>query len=170
MNIHPHTSTVTYLTSVGAPTLVLDKRCPVEYDAVPEVFGAIPQAWLSYPLARKHMSFDARLLHGAPHVLGPLRGSEERVTFLANIWLNYHPSGLQVHDMRYYVPHVILPHMTCATQHGLHGMRKCLLPCAPNACDIACQLLRPPSYFTDPACSEFSAASPKGHDCVIVGG
>jgi len=101
LNIHPHTSTVTYLTSVGAPTLVLDKRCPVEYDAVPEVFGAIPQAWLSYPLARKHMSFDARLLHGAPHVLGPLRDSEERVTFLANIWLNYHPSGLQVHDMRY---------------------------------------------------------------------
>lgn len=83
------------MTSVGAPTLVLNKRCPVEYEAVPEAFGDIDQAWLSYPLARKHMSFDGRLLHGAPHVLAALCASDVRVTFLANIWLNYHPSGLE---------------------------------------------------------------------------
>ena len=53
------------------------------------------------------MCFDGALLHGAPHGLIPVRshaqdqldrynsnGSAERITFLANIWLNYHPAGL----------------------------------------------------------------------------
>ena len=42
----------------------------LQYEAVPEAFGPIPEGWLSYPLAGKHMSFDGRLLHGAPHELG----------------------------------------------------------------------------------------------------
>jgi hypothetical protein len=98
INIHPHISTVTYLTTSGAPTLVLNQRCPVEYDAVPEVFGEVSEGWLSFPLAGKHMSFDGQLLHGAPHQLAPppVQQAEVRVTFLANVWLNYHPSGLEV--------------------------------------------------------------------------
>ncbi len=42
----------------------------LQYEAVPEAFGPIQEGWLSYPLAGKHMSFDGRLLHGAPHELG----------------------------------------------------------------------------------------------------
>ena len=98
VNVHPHISTVTYMTGAGAPTLVLQQRCPVEYDAVPEAFGSISEGWLSYPLPGKHMSFDGRFLHGAPASLAPVTsGSDElRITFLANIWLNYHPSGLEM--------------------------------------------------------------------------
>ena len=96
INIHPHISTVTYLTGDGAPTLVCEQRSPVSYDQVPDAFGPIPQAWLSYPLAGKHMSFDGGLLHGAPNALAPLQSANMRVTFLANVWLNYHPAGLEV--------------------------------------------------------------------------
>lgn len=96
LNIHPHISTVTYLTGHGAPTLVCEQRCPVSYAEVPDAFGDIPQAWLSYPLPGKHISFDGGLLHGAPNVLAPLQPHGVRITFLANVWLNYHPSGIQV--------------------------------------------------------------------------
>ena len=97
VNVHPHISTVTYLTGAGAPTLVLQQRCPVEYNAVPEAFGSISEGWLSYPAPGKHMSFDGRFLHGAPASLAPATSvsDELRITFLANIWLNYHPSGLE---------------------------------------------------------------------------
>ena len=96
LNIHPHISTVTYLTGHGAPTLVCEQRCPVSYAEVPDAFGDIPQAWISYPLAGKHISFDGGLLHGAPNELSPLQPHAVRITFLANVWLNYHPSGIQV--------------------------------------------------------------------------
>ena len=46
----------------------------------------ISRAWVSFPCALKHMSFDGRLLHGAP-ALQPLPPDALRVTFLANVSL-----------------------------------------------------------------------------------
>ena len=63
---------------------------------VAQVFGPIAQGWLSLPAAGKHVSFDGALLHGAPDDLAPLAPSALRLTFLANVWLNYRPSSLEV--------------------------------------------------------------------------
>lgn len=99
VNVHPHLSTVTYLTDCGAPTLVVDRRNPSRPGEVPSIYGAIEQGLLSHPSVGKHIVFDGQLLHGtAPQPskstdaaceAGPER---ERVTFLVNVWLNHRPS------------------------------------------------------------------------------
>jgi hypothetical protein len=105
--IHPHLSTVTYLTNLGAPTLVTDTR-------IHSLSGEwilpdnTPTSWISWPRRGKHFSFDGRYLHAAPMELMPpglweqqLRHSDpdnkasvrrhRRVTFLVNVWLHYKP-------------------------------------------------------------------------------
>jgi hypothetical protein len=112
--VHPHLSTVTYLTGIGAPTLAINYRVHnLTGDALanPE-----PEAFLSWPAQFKHLAFDGRYLHAAPADLmkkgawdaqttvppelaaaapeaeqKKLRRRHRRVTFLVNIWLNYHP-------------------------------------------------------------------------------
>jgi len=77
--VHPHLSTVTYFTAIGAPTLVAEGfrihnltgewRPPETADAA---------AFLSWPHTGKHLSFDGRYLHAAPsdfRSLVPLRSS-----------------------------------------------------------------------------------------------
>lgn len=112
--IHPHVSTVTYLTSLGAPTLVTNTRIhnlSGEY-IVPSAdtsdCSTPAQTWISWPRQYKHFSFDGRYLHAAPMELMPDGMWEEqqthtdtenkasvrqhrRVTFLVNIWLHYKP-------------------------------------------------------------------------------
>lgn len=114
--VHPHLSSVTYLTSIGAPTLTTNCR-------VQPLTGAwlIPdehEAFLSWPQQGKQLIFDGRFLHAAPPDLmkdgefqkqiafqaspdddatkiKQLLRSHRRVTFLVNIWLNYRPLDVQ---------------------------------------------------------------------------
>jgi hypothetical protein len=114
-HIPPYLATVTYLTSLGAPTVAL----PVVADihgraqaatsstiASPSVSSSM-SAYLSFPLRGKHFSFDGRLLHGVPYD-GP-EGNEEqqneevseeggarhRVTFLVNLWIGKRPTRIE---------------------------------------------------------------------------
>jgi hypothetical protein len=118
--IHPHISTVTYLTDIGAPTLVTNHRVHSltgEWISPDRVEG-----FVSWPRTGKHMSFDGRFLHAAPADLmepglwekqlrlpprspceegttkqqeNALKRRHRRVTFLVNIWLNYKPFDIK---------------------------------------------------------------------------
>lgn len=111
--VHPHLATVTYMSAVGGPTIVLDVQGFVN----PEDYGtqSITSCVISKPAIGKHVVFDGQLLHGAPakiHSSPDSSASEEsdssseenddnedstsrienpRVTFLVNIWLNHIP-------------------------------------------------------------------------------
>jgi hypothetical protein len=118
--LHPRVATVTYLSNVGAPTLVLNKHSPPPSD--PErksLNGDIRQAWLSGAKYGKHLAFDGRLLHGAPALFFPgnsgakvngggkepdlkrqkvEENQEKRVTFLVNVWVNHCPMDAELLD------------------------------------------------------------------------
>lgn len=89
MYLHPHISTVTYLTNIGAPTMALNYRVDAmtgqyldpadEKVESRETKGASDdgigagagggnpvQAYISWPKRGKHLSFDGRYLHAAP--------------------------------------------------------------------------------------------------------
>ncbi|KAJ0389301.1 hypothetical protein ATCC90586_011781 [Pythium insidiosum] len=117
VNLHPHIGTVTYLSDVGGPTIVLDRVSPVQTGSDDCGAGEIAKGYLSRPMLGKHISFDGRLLHGAPGDLADMFASERevpagpagaaaaavgskrkdvpsmarRVTFLVNVWLNHKP-------------------------------------------------------------------------------
>ncbi len=119
MYIHPHVSTVTYLTDLGAPTMVLSKRVdPMSGSYITDVDddgnASDVEGLVSFPRQGKHLSFDGRYLHAAPSDLltdglfekqcsfersdsmdkkeiKVLERRHRRVTFLVNIWLNYKP-------------------------------------------------------------------------------
>lgn len=112
MWVHPHLSTVTYLTSIGAPTMVVEKRVDLSGQILNETSSVCGS--VSWPRKGKHLVFDGRFLHAAPTDLleegafdeqckfdTPIDISEKerkvlmrrhrRVTLLVNIWLNYKP-------------------------------------------------------------------------------
>jgi len=94
--IHPHVATVTYLSTSGAPTLVIKHASPLTPGD--SLCGKAQQVHACVPKKGCHLSFDGRMLHGAPSSLSALvDGSsskgEKRVTFLANIWINHVPWG-----------------------------------------------------------------------------
>lgn len=64
--VHPHLSTITYLTSIGPPTLILD--CRVHPMTGEWIFpqSKIVNGLVSWPKTGKHTSFDGRFLHAAP--------------------------------------------------------------------------------------------------------
>lgn len=79
ISLHPQVSTVTYLCSDGAPTLICERRAPLDYGDLDELYSddrAFSRAYLSYPFCVcapgsedavvKHVSFDGQLLHSAP--------------------------------------------------------------------------------------------------------
>ena len=81
MLLHPRLATVTYLSDVGAPTLVLNKQSPAPgTNIVEELGGDIDRGWLSGPKFGKHIAFDGRLLHGAPATFFPGSNQEGNVT------------------------------------------------------------------------------------------
>ena len=107
-HIPPWLSTVTYLGSVGAPTIVLPLAADRFGKAVqPPPSASAAGAFVSYPRPGKHLAFDGRLLHGAPYALTTARAPEvrgagegadrraTRTTFLANVWLGHKPIGLE---------------------------------------------------------------------------
>lgn len=108
--IHPHLSTVTYLSAIGAPTLALNLRIHNLTGEWVTPNEDKVQGFLSWPRFAKHLSFDGRYLHAAPSNLmeegtfakqielpedrspdKKLKRRYRRVTFLVNIWLNYKP-------------------------------------------------------------------------------
>ena len=101
INVHPAVSTVTYLGDAGAPTMVADKTPPVMYEDVSAFRGAITNAVLSHPETGKHLSFDGRMLHGAPRELARRESVTEknakylRATFLVNVWLGHKPADVE---------------------------------------------------------------------------
>ena len=119
INVYPHLATVTYLTDVGGPTIVVNSiGCLHSEDPYS---GASENIIMSKPVVGKHIKFDGRLLHAAPSnlILGdinknivissqstknasknecPKNASQKnssitnkRITFLVNIWLNHIP-------------------------------------------------------------------------------
>jgi hypothetical protein len=58
---HPMVATVTYLTSAGAPTVVLDVA-PLQLPGT----ASATRGYVSHPSPGKHIAFDGRLLHGVP--------------------------------------------------------------------------------------------------------
>ena len=100
MHVHPTLSTVTYLTAVGAPTLILNTRgtptAATAAEVAAQVHGPVLSGGLSYPRVGEHIAFDGAKLHGAV----PCRGGEapsgtRRVTFLVNLWLHHRPFGVE---------------------------------------------------------------------------
>ena len=119
MYVHPHLSTVTYLTDnvVSAPTLVLECRVDPHTGAVDEQ-RSFKAGYASWPRKGKHLKFDGSLLHAAPIDLMPTNSNKfdeysthgrsfsrshqkeeerrcRRITFLVNIWLNYKPVNVK---------------------------------------------------------------------------
>lgn len=109
INISPHLATVTYLSDVGAPTLMVDKTCSTDYSA--NISGEANVALLSRPQYGKHVVFDGRYLHAAPSELSlwasdssggdgvegeagavAAAARPKRVSFLVNLWLNWKPA------------------------------------------------------------------------------
>lgn len=102
--VHPQLSTVTYMTSGGAPTVVMDKLIRGNGEMVGG--RAIGAATISHPVAGKHLVFDGRLLHlvapelavASPSAAVAAAGDQlplPRLTFLVNIWLHHKPRSLQ---------------------------------------------------------------------------
>uniref|UniRef100_A0A7S4BXZ0 Uncharacterized protein n=1 Tax=Chrysotila carterae TaxID=13221 RepID=A0A7S4BXZ0_CHRCT len=65
--VHPQLGTVTYLSDVGAPTVVVGHRSQLMASAHNE--GEAAGADCCWPRAGRHLSFDGQLLHGAPSEL-----------------------------------------------------------------------------------------------------
>ena len=95
VNVHPQLGTVTYFCDGGAPTVVVDRPTEVEYDGDSGdvgVCGDISSCSISWPEWGKQITFDGKLLHGAPSEFSrtPTQ-SRKRITFLVNVWLNHKP-------------------------------------------------------------------------------
>eukprot|EP00804_Cyclotella_cryptica_P029484 CCRYP_011284-RA/>CCRYP_011284-RA protein AED:0.09 eAED:0.09 QI:6/0.5/0.66/1/0.5/0.33/3/343/458 len=114
VHIHPHLSSVTYLTDLGAPTMVLSRRVEGMTGGIIDEDDEGTTGFISWPKQGKHLSFDGRLLHAAPSdlmedglfekqcqfkVIEGMSDKEKKImerrhrrtTFLVNIWLNYKP-------------------------------------------------------------------------------
>jgi len=119
MYIHPHVSTVTYLSDSGAPTMALNYRVnPFTGEYISPSESESVDAYLSWPKKGKHLSFDGGYLHAAPSnlmqdgafqeqikVSDEIKDKDERkklvrrqrrVTFLVNVWLNYKPFNVEI--------------------------------------------------------------------------
>lgn len=124
VHIPPFLATVTYLGSVGAPTIVLPVKTDVRGHGVVEPNysssecsrcsnGSGQGAFASFPIAGKHLSFDGRLLHGTQYDGRPWLPSRlnacadaldrlddakprtpQRITVLVNIWIGHRPTGV----------------------------------------------------------------------------
>lgn len=96
--VTPALSTVTYLSDVGAPTVVTPIIYSNEKSEFEYTSEAIPgNMAVCYPKPGRHLVFDGRLMHGVPSSFaraGAAVGGR-RITFLANIWLNHEPVGIE---------------------------------------------------------------------------
>jgi hypothetical protein len=140
--VHPHLSTVTYLTSGGDyanPTFIaenvrvhnltgewIDSNCHQDTSNM-----STPSAFISWPSKGKHLCFDGRYLHAAPSNLLSrskklqLNGEsnqymerrQRRYTFLVNIWMYHHP--FNVHPF----PESMIDKLSGAESNQKNGIR-----------------------------------------------
>jgi hypothetical protein len=116
-HVYPYVGTATYLSDIGAPTVVFTK--PGTDMATEEIVGEIDGVVVSCPTVGSHIAFDGTMLHAAPadifqseetddedddddeeseesenETLSQLiqNVNEKRVTFLVNVWMNHVPS------------------------------------------------------------------------------
>ena len=85
----PHIGTVTYITGLGAPTVVADVS--------PFSSGVqkVKNLYVSHPEIGKQIAFKGDLLHGCPpELMKPLKVNYKRYTILANVWLNGSPTKI----------------------------------------------------------------------------
>ena len=70
---HPSVSTVTYLTSMGAPTVILRQITPDGNRNIPDIpsFG-----YISYPVSNMHITFSGSLQHGVLRSASPFHGKQ----------------------------------------------------------------------------------------------
>ena len=98
IGLYPDISTVTYLTDVpgSAPTALFLKTAEEDVDA------PIWKSAVVHPRLGKHISFNGKLLHGAPGMLSSVaqmacdRQMHFRVTFLVNVWRHHKPVGVSI--------------------------------------------------------------------------
>ena len=119
VNVYPHLATVTYLTDIGGPTIIVNSvGCLHSEDPYS---GVSESVIMSKPILGKHIKFDGRLLHAAPSslIFGKTNDNDsipphfqekkkdcdnqkkiyqenplfigKRITFLVNIWINHVP-------------------------------------------------------------------------------
>mmetsp|Transcript_4626 Transcript_4626/g.8143 ORF Transcript_4626/g.8143 Transcript_4626/m.8143 type:complete len:366 (-) Transcript_4626:8332-9429(-) len=98
VNVFPQIGTVTYLSELGGPTMVIQKTAPPR--PIEDASGkSNPISFCSKPQIGKHICFDGRYLHLASNDFSRLFKQEgagnqtdkPRVTFLVNVWFNHHP-------------------------------------------------------------------------------
>lgn len=118
---YPNLATVSYLSSIGASTVIIDKKGPMDVGTKSNKRKKITtndclgnaSYIISKPVEGKHIKFDGRLLHGAPTKSSgdsdcnssdidsnedSSESNEEvdllspkRITFLVNIWIDHIP-------------------------------------------------------------------------------
>ena len=100
LNVHPQLGTVTYFCDGGAPTVIVDRPTDYSYDEEDGdigVCGDVCNCAISWPEWGKQITFDGKLLHGAPGELAREQTrSGKRITFLVNVWLNHKPLTAEV--------------------------------------------------------------------------
>ncbi len=81
--VHPLTSTVTYLTDEGGPTMVFNMITPDGNSAQPEIPD---EAYLVFPKKNRHTLFNGNLQHGVISELSLKSNpyNPKRITFLIN--------------------------------------------------------------------------------------
>ena len=90
----PNFGTVTYLTAVGAPTVVVPVS-PVKATGK-HPFSSV---YVSHPSPGKHIVFRGDALHGCPPEMMRKApggaGGYTRITLLVNVWIGYHPQQIE---------------------------------------------------------------------------
>ena len=83
---HPAISTVTYLSDIGAPTMILNQTTPDGNREIPDI---PEEAYLVYPKSNNHLLFNGNLQHGVISSAASRTSStsiKKRVTLLINWW------------------------------------------------------------------------------------
>lgn len=88
----PTVGTVTYLSSAGAPLVVLSEPTLSGNGAgLKPLRGQEVVAYVTKPMLGRHVAFDGGLLHGCP---AQLATAGERLSLVVNIWLEHRPYGV----------------------------------------------------------------------------
>lgn len=122
INVYPHISTVTYLSSCGAPTVICEHVGPSDNSS--DLTAMMDEMRVVFPSEGKHVKFDGRLLHGCPESMRFLEKEEERLTFLVNIWIDYTPVDAIDKEM----PSEAKKLFSCMMTPRLNWQDRCILP------------------------------------------
>ncbi|CAE7947345.1 unnamed protein product [Symbiodinium sp. KB8] len=89
--VMPTVGTVTYLSSVGAPLVVLSQPMLDGRGFLLPFSASQVTMFLTRPVFGRHVAFDGQLLHGCPAALAE---AGERLSLVVNIWFEHKPLGV----------------------------------------------------------------------------